>query len=96
VLRKVWVVYECLVCKYVSKSEVESPVAKKEGAGEIPSLHEKMELRTGNVKGSDVGVERQEEKKRRRKLEGLRTAVEKSRTGKVTASFDLMDLMKLD
>jgi len=95
-LGKVWLVYECLVCKYVSKSEVEGPVVKKEGGAEIPSLREKTELRTGNGKGSDVGVERQGGKKRRSKLEGLRSAVEKARTARTAASFDLMDLMKLE
>ena len=79
----------------MSKSEVECPVAKKPGAGEIQSLSKKTELRE-NVKGGDAGIENEGKRKRRTKLEGLRKAVEKSRAGKATASFDLTDLMKVD
>jgi RNase P subunit RPR2 len=88
VLQTGWVSYECLVCRYVSKIEVELPKFQKETTIEPVVLEE---AKVVERKASSATT-----RKKVIKLEGLRKAVEKSQASKTTVSFNLMDLMKVD
>jgi RNase P subunit RPR2 len=92
VLRTGWMSYDCMVCRYESKMEVELPKLQKEMTTETVVLVEKLELgKVVEKKGINAGT-----RKKRNKLEGLRKAVEKSKAEKTSVSFNLMDLMKVD
>ena len=87
-----WVIYECKVCKKQFKTETEIPTIKLVDVGKPVStqrLEEEPQCTSSNTPNR-VG-----KRKRRERLQGLKSAIEKSKAEKIV-QLDLLDLMKVD
>jgi RNase P subunit RPR2 len=87
-----WVIYECKACKKQYKTEIE--VSMK------TSLDVRTTLLAQGVEEKKLEIPKSasEVRKRRKRdrLLGLQSAIEKSKAEKTTAQLDLLDLMKVD
>jgi RNase P subunit RPR2 len=86
-----WVVYDCKVCKGTFKTEVDLPHAETQ--------RQRAEVQLPiEEKKSDVHVVSQGRaaKRKRERMQGLKSAIEKSKAEKTTLQLDLQDLMRVD
>lgn len=86
-----WVIYECKACKKQFKTETEIPTIKSIDVGKPVSAQrlEEEPQRASTTTPRPVG-----KRKRRGRLQGLRSAIEKSKAEKAV-QLDLLDLMKV-
>jgi RNase P subunit RPR2 len=86
----VWLSYRCLICSETFKTEVESP-------GKQPAAPGKDEnVGVGAVKVDEDIAGKVKKRRKRDKLQGLRSAIEKSKIEKTEIKLNLQDLMKVD
>lgn len=87
-----WVIYECKACKKQFKTETEIPTIKSIDVGKTVSAQQLEE----EPQCTSTTTQRRVGKRRRReRLQGLKSAIEKSRAEN-TIQLDLLDLMKVD
>ena len=86
-----WLIYECTVCWNRFRTETEIQKTKPEdGPQSLPStVGQRVEL----PKVSSAGTEKN---RKRERLRGLKSAIEKTKAEKSVVKLDLLDLMKVD
>ena len=87
-----WVIYECKACKKQFKTETEIPTIKSLDVGK-PAPAQRLEKEPQST--SATTPSRVAKKRRRERLQGLKSAIEKSKAEK-NVQLDLLDLMKVD
>jgi RNase P subunit RPR2 len=99
-----WVVYECKVCSGTFRTEVDVPLRKAK-AQDHPPHSERMEVqrKEGNTQRKEANktveppvLESRSSKRKRGRIQGLKSAIEKSKAEKSTRQLTLADLMKVD
>lgn len=83
---RVWLTYECNICKKQFKTETVIPVANNHIVTSAPNVE---------GRGPDISTTALR-KRKREKLQGLKSAIEKSKAKTSTVELDLLDLMRVD
>lgn len=88
-----WVIYECVACRKQYRTESEVPADALLNLG-TSSLAQRTEQKKLDISTSTLSQVRK--KRKRDRLQGLKSAIEKSKAEKATVQLDLIDLMKVD
>jgi hypothetical protein len=88
-----WVIYQCKACKKQYRTEIEIPKSTSLDVRESVSIEKKEEKQADITTASATQVRK---RRKRDRLQGLKSAVEKSKAERTTIQLDLIDLMKID
>ena len=88
-----WVIYRCKACKMQYRTEIEIPKATSLDVRKPMSIGKTEEKQADITPASASQVRK---RRKRERLQGLKSAVEKSKAERTTVQLDLIDLMKID
>ena len=89
-----WLVYECNVCHATYRAEAVVPRTTPQVIEQAPALLKSISPENAAISKVEKG--RTGKARKRDRLQGLKTAVEKSKTERASQGFSLQDLMKVD